>query len=313
MTKGSTDPFARALRENDAAEVARLLDAGRDVAERFHFGRTALHVAAEVESVDCVDLLLLRGAPLEAHDEGGNTALICALEAGHARLAERLISAGALLHYRFSPKDTPEIRERLRRTLEKISAESREAYPEVYSLLDDASLEVERTEHDRAMAENFVAIAMRVTEIHAIHHCGNLETLQLLSRRPAVDFNLHDGAGYWPLKTFSELGDGDVVSWLLQNGASHNFTSTGDTALHAAVSGNHLECARLLLQAGANPNQQDVDGCVPMWRVASDEMLDLLLAHGADPTVGDQCGLKPSHWVEDPKLKARLLALELPN
>lgn len=151
---------------------------------------------------------------------------------------------------------------------------------------------------------------MAAREIHIVHHCANLATLQLLARLPGLTFDLHDGAGYWPLKTFAENGDAAAVEWLMRHGASPDFTSTGETALHAAVAGSHVGCARLLLEAGANPNRQDVDGCVPMWRVASDEMLDLLLAHGADLSIGDQCGFKPSHWVEDSKLKARLLSLE---
>ena len=112
------------------------------------------------------------------------------------------------------------------------------------------------------------------------------------------------------MKTFAESGDAAAVEWLLQNGADPNFNSTGETALHTAVLRDHIPCARLLLAAGANVNQQDVDGSVPLANVASEEMLDLLLAHGADPTIGDQCDFKPSHWVEAPKLKARLLALE---
>ena len=47
-----------------------------------------------------------------------------------------------------------------------------------------------------------------------------------------------------------------------------------------------------------------------MWSVGSDEMLDLLLAHGADVSIGDQCGFQPSHWIKESKLKARLIALE---
>ncbi len=84
----------------------------------------------------------------------------------------------------------------------------------------------------------------------------------------------------------------------------------GRTLLHIAAEEGSLECARLLLRAGANVNQQDVDGLVPMGRVRSDEMLDLLLEHGADPNMGDQCNLKPPHWIDEPGLKARLESLE---
>jgi ankyrin repeat protein len=310
MSTANHDPLTKALQANEASELVRLLNAGRNVTERFHFGCTPLHVAAESGSLECARVLLERGADIEAHDEAGHTALIHALGAGHAGLAAVLINAGALLDYRFTPKDTPEIRDQLRRTYEKINTQARQAHPEVYRVLDEASLDIDQEAFAREMAESLVAVAISPKEVHAVHHCANLATLQLLAQRPSISWNIHDGAGDWPLKTFAESGDADIVAWLLGRDADPNFTSTGDTALHAAVARGHLECARLLLHAGANPNQQDVDGCVPMYRVASDEMLDLLLAHGADPCIGDQCDFKPSHWVEDPKLKARLLALE---
>jgi hypothetical protein len=146
--------------------------------------------------------------------------------------------------------------------------------------------------------------------MHAVHHCGNIETLELIAQQPGVSFNVSDAGGYWPLKSFAEQGDAKTVAWLLQHGADPNFTAIGDIALHTAVIRDHLECARLLLDAGANPNQQDVDGCVPLWGLQSEPMLDLLLARGADPTIADQCGFKPSHWVKDSKLKKRLRAAE---
>jgi ankyrin repeat protein len=77
------------------------------------------------------------------------------------------------------------------------------------------------------------------------------------------------------------------------------------TPLHIAA-----KCARLLLEAGANPNQGDVDCCTPMVRVASMAMLELLMEHGADPNIPDQCGHKPSYWATNAELKNRLLAME---
>jgi ankyrin repeat protein len=313
MKSQAQDPLLQALEANDASAVERLLAVGRNVIEHFQFDRTPLHFAAEAGATECACLLLNRGADLEARDEFGCTPLICALSAGHANVAADLIRAGAHLRYRFKREDTPEIRARLRRTYEEVQTQSRQAAPALYRVLDAVSSDRERAELAREMTESLIETTLAESEIHAVHHCANLECLKLLALQPGVSFNLHDGAGYWPLKTSVESGDAPAVEWLLKNGADPNFTSTGDSALHAAVSGNDIECARLLLQAGGDPNQQDVDGCVPMWRVATDEMLDLLLAHGADPTIGDQCGFRPSHWVSDRKVKARLKKLERQN
>lgn len=310
MGNSNSDPLVAAIQQDDDREVARLLAGGRTVAERFHFRQMPLHLAAYSGASQCVRLFIKRGADVESNDEAGHTPLLYALQAGHTEVSAFLLSAGARLHYFFKPDDTPEIRQRLREQYQQAADESRKAHPEFYRLLDEASADIDRDAFNSEMAESFVQTAISRKEIYAVHHCGNLGTLQFVATQPGVSFNVHDGAGYWPLKTFAEQGSAEVVAWLLEHGAKTDFTSTGDTALHAAVAGNHLECARLLLHARANPNQQDVDGCVPMIRVSSDEMLDLLLAHGADPNIGDQCDFKPSHWVEAPKLKERLLALE---
>jgi len=310
MRNSKNDPFAAAIEKDDDEAVARLLAAGRTVGEQFHFHQTPLHLAANSGAKKCALLFIKQGADVESHDEAGHTPLLYALQSGHEVVVDFLLTAGARLHYVFKPADTPEIRERLREQYRWIAGESRKAHPEIYRLIDEGSSDFDRDALNLELAENFVQTAISTKEIYAVHECGTLGTLRLVASQPGVSLNIHDGAGYWPLKTFAENGNAEALAWLLADGAEPDFTSTGDTALHATVAGNHLECARLLLLAGANPNQQDVDGCVPMICVKSDEMLDLLLAHGADLNIGDQCGNKPSHWAEMPKLKKRLLALE---
>lgn len=310
MQAEANDPLVVALRTDNIAQVEEHMRAGRRVDERFHFSRTPLHVAAESAVRESAEFLLKQGADLEAHDEAGHTPLIYALQAGHESVAKTLINAGARLRYSYKPEDTPEARARQRRILSEINTFSHENHPQIFELIDSTMSEKEREQFAKEMENSLLNAVFAERKINAVNHCTNIDCLKLLSDQPGVSFNVHDGAGYWPLKQFAESGDVDVVRWLLANGADPNFTSTGDTALHSAVMRNHFKCARLLLDAGADPNQQDVDGCVPMWRVASDEMLDLLLANGADPTIGDQCGMQPSGWVKDQKLKARLLHAE---
>ena len=283
---------------------------GRTLEERFHFRRTLLHVAAESGATACVSLLLNRGADLESLDEAGHTPLIYAVAGRHTKTAACLLDSGAHICYDFTPGDTTEIRDALRQNFGQTMDQARQAHPEIFTLLQSQELDINQDELERQLSDQFVDASVCPRKIQAIHHCSDLATLQLLVEPYGAGVNSEDGAGDWPLKSFAEAGDIEAVAWLLAHGANPDFTSTGETALHAAVSGNHLECARLLLEAGANPNQQDVDGCVPMWQVDSHAMLDLLLSYRADPGIGDQCGFKPSHWVKNPELKARLQTLE---
>jgi uncharacterized protein len=82
--------------------MRRLLDAGVDAKIRYGHDLTALMWAAGHEdgvgagaAQSTVDLLLARGAPIDAVDDRGRTALMAAAELGHAEVAGMLIRRGA--------------------------------------------------------------------------------------------------------------------------------------------------------------------------------------------------------------------------
>jgi ankyrin repeat protein len=304
------DAMLAALRQDDAVALGHLLAQGVTVSDRFHFQRTPLHYAAEYGATRSVTLLLEKKADLEARDEAGSTPLVTAIGYQHPETATVLLQAGARLHYTHTPEDTPEKQAEARRFHQQISAGARREHPEFFELIAQGLEPGEEAQFERELADLFVQTLVAPHEVHAINFCSDLATLRLLVEEYGADVNVEDRTGSWPLWVFAERGDATAVAWLLKHGARPDFNTTGATALHAAVAGDHLACARLLLEAGANPNQPDVDGCVALWRVASHAMLDLLLGFGADPTLGDQCGFKPSHWIKDAGIKARLLALE---
>ena len=86
-------------RPNGAATVGVLVDAGADVNARF-VGRhteTPLHWAASCDDVDVLDVLLDRGADIEADGAviGGGTPLLDATAFGQWHAARRLVERGA--------------------------------------------------------------------------------------------------------------------------------------------------------------------------------------------------------------------------
>lgn len=72
------------------------------------------------------------------------------------------------------------------------------------------------------------------------------------------------------------------------------------TALHAAASGGYREIVELLIAQGANVRAGDSSGCTPLHDAARGlhvEIIDLLIAHGADVTAREGWGATPLHEV----------------
>ena len=114
----------------------------------------------------------------------------------------------------------------------------------------------------------------------------HLEAVQVLLEHNA-DINSQDSDDitplYWILSYCSskEKFD-DMVHQLLEHGANPNIcTNSHKAPLHQASSRGLLEAARLLLRYGAKVDVKDKKGKTPLQLAESDEMMKLLLEHGA--------------------------------
>lgn len=92
----AASPLSAAAQANDTARLRALLEDGsvRDVNERDADGRTALHWAASLNAVECLDVLLaVRNIDVSSSDATGWTPLISASSAGHASVVSSLLRA----------------------------------------------------------------------------------------------------------------------------------------------------------------------------------------------------------------------------
>jgi tankyrase len=112
------------------------------------------------------------------------------------------------------------------------------------------------------------------------------------------------------------------IARLLKAGADiHATDKNGVTLLHHAVRFRSPATVELLLQRGANVNQQcKRSGSTPLHRAVtwsgapataskSDqarEIIEILLRHGADPSIKNKLGKQPADYVRDPKLRQLL-------
>lgn len=113
-----------------------------------------------------------------------------------------------------------------------------------------------------------------------------------------------DGLGVLPRAAMHGASTA-FVGVLIDNGVDvDDRAPNGTTSLAMAVIRRNAEVATLLLSRGANPNAQDWDSEVTplFWAVDfhADEMIGILLAHGADPLIRNAAGETVVDMVRDP-------------
>jgi uncharacterized protein len=125
---------------------------------------------------------------------------------------------------------------------------------------------------------------------------GEVDRLtELLSDEPSL-VTSYSGDGFTALHFAAFFGRYEAAALLIQRGAEVDAFGRGwmtGTAMHSAVSRLQSEVARILLEAGANPNVRQSAGWTPLHAAAMNGdviSVELLLASGADPTATNDEG-----------------------
>jgi ankyrin repeat protein len=309
VTSYGESPLRVASRLGRFETIRLLLEAGADAGQ---LGWSPLHRAVALGSLEEVTDLLRRGADLAARDWWERTPWLLTLAVGDVAKAEALLRAGAVLADRGRCSET------------NLTCAALNDSARCVAWLIEEGVDVKAADEFgetslMAAAENgavaCVAVLLaRGSDLHAVNHVSSsavnfaatLEVLHLLVGAGA-DLNHVDGTGSSVLKDVAEGGDLEMIRAVLELGATVDITSTGDTPLHAATGADQLEAMRLLLDAGADPNAQDVDGCTPLMFARSADGVRLLLAHGADVQRRDEIGDTALASQRDPDATQALL------
>ena len=281
-----TPTLHKAVRAGDADRVRELLDAGADVNVREtsndRLQYTPLHWAAYYGHLEIAEILISRGADLDAEDPSYSTPLYLAAEQGHPKVVEFLISKGAKVNVKSARWGyTPLHRAAwgpvaMRKHLGAgeagtvSEAELNENYLEIVGMLLDKGAKVNARDNDGK------------TPLDQAIEDGTKETVALL-RKHGGEHGTIDGAAYG--------GDIEAVKGFLANGVEVNVKggSIMGTPLHYAAQAGHLDIVELLLAKGAEVNVTiQVEGGVfngktPMDRANSfnhTKIADLLRKHG---------------------------------
>ncbi|XP_065115373.1 dynein axonemal heavy chain 12 [Paramisgurnus dabryanus] len=271
-------PLVVAIRNNNYDMVKLLLNFNAKVNQEGAHRRTALHEAARLGLKDLVDLLLKFGAHPDPRSSFGLTPLALAAQAGHLEIVRTLLQKGADVESQAQDSAT---------ILFEASASGN---PDVISLLLEYGADANVPRHTGHLP------------IHRAAHRGHQKALALLI--PVTTCDAVDDSGISPLHSAAAGGHTRCLEMLLKAGYDPNFMlypwvrrnydDKRQSALYFAVSNDDVASTRVLLEAGAMPNQDPVKCLQVALRLGNYELISVLLRYGAN--VNYYCRVNTTHF-----------------
>ena len=228
---------------------------------------TALHAAATAGCLESTTLLLRAGAAINARTSSDESPLHFAALSGHTELARLLLEKGASVDpARLEDGCTP------------LHMATIGGHVELAKLLlqKGASLTA-RTRQDGSTALHMAAVLERAELIEALVEAG-------------ASLNVTANDGLTPVHSAALQGRAQSLRLLLEKGADIDAKTTpaGETALTIAVVRNSTVVVALLLEQGALVDAQSANGNTALMLAAARGMVDcarLLVAAGADQSL----------------------------
>ncbi|PNJ26764.1 ASB14 isoform 2 [Pongo abelii] len=257
--------------------AALLINYGADVNLRCANERTALHEAAKLGREDVVKLMLVSGAHPDPQSTYGFTPLALAAQSGHTEIMEMLLRKGKIFCL---ASDSSSI------LLEAASGGN----PDAVALLLEYGADANIPKNSGHLP------------IHVAADRGHLLALKILI--PVTDLAAIKQSGISPVHCAAAgahpqclellIQAGFDVNFMLDQRISKHYDDHRKSALYFAVSNSDLSSVKLLLSAGALPNQDPVNCLQIALRMGNYELISLLLRHGAN--VNYFCRVNPLHF-----------------
>ena len=224
-----------------------------------------MHWTALTGRREIVELLIAKGADVNAKNDGGGTPLDGAITNYQTETADLLREHGGkhgVINGAAAGGDIEAVKEFL-----------------------DAGVDVNATD------------GIRRTPLHRAAMEGHKEIVELLIAKGA-DVNATSVFGQTPLSEAIERRRIEIVELLIAAGADVNakYSETGRTPLHDAAINGRKEIAELLIANGADVNAKDRGGSTPLHYAKTKEIAELLISKGADVNAKKDDGVTPLHF-----------------
>ncbi len=275
-------------------DIRDYLSTSGDVNSKDLKGLTLLHKAAQNNSKDIVELLISKGADVNARDNASTTPLD---RSSNMDVASLLIARGA----RFSNQEHI-AKDNQGMTLLHRAVQNKSKKLAELLIAQGANVNAKNNQGD--------------TPLHLAVQSNNKELAELLIAK-RVDVNARDNYGHTPLHLALLYNNKEVAKLLIAKGADVKARDNqGDTPLHSADKLiNNKEVAELLIAKGADVNAKNNDGITPLHRALfheeNKEVAKLLIAKGADVKARDNRGSTPLHLaghIDDKEVAELLIA-----
>jgi len=285
--------LAQAARMQNDKEVHALLKQGVDVNAPEPDGATALHWAAHWDDLNAAQSLIDAGAKVNTRNDLGITPLLVACANGSAQMIEKLLGAGADPNIAAPDGETA------------LMMAARTSTPDAINALVARGANVNATENSKRQTALMWAVAERrpgIVKVLIAHgadvNSRSLVTEELIYRenpdpgdenaakgQPHPSGEMIARGGSTPLLFAARAGDIDCAKLLLAAGARANDTAAdGTSALVMAAYSDHGDFATFLLDHGADPNAAAA-GYTALHIAAvtnNRELVKALVAHGAN-------------------------------
>ncbi|XP_053509033.1 dynein axonemal heavy chain 12 [Ictalurus furcatus] len=271
-------PLVIAIQNNHYDMMKLLLCFKANVNQKLAHCRTALHEAARLGLTDFAKLLLKSGADPDPRSTYGLTPLALAAQAGHLEIVQELLCRGADVDSQAQDWAT---------ILYEASASGN---PDVISLLLEYGADANIPKHTGHLP------------IHRVAHRGYVKALALLI--PVTTREAVEESGMSPLHSAAAGGQTQCLEMLLNAGYDPNFMlhprvrrnydDQRRSVLYFTVTNEDMCSTKLLLEAGAMPNQDPVKCLQVALRLGNYQLIDTLLRYGAN--VNYFCRVNTTHF-----------------